>query len=406
MLKTLSDIRREFPIFNQPDQKPICYLDSAATAQKPQCVIDAMSRFYERHYASVHRGVYRLAGEATSMFENCRLEIARFLNIKDPDEVIFTRGTTDSLNLLAQSYRRSGKIGQGDEIIVSPLEHHANLLPWQLLAQETKAQLKAVKVDQWGRIDLEDFKTLCNDRTCLICISHMSNVTGAIYPVKEMARIARLRSKALVVVDGAQSAPHMLIDLPRLDCDFFAFSGHKLYGPTGVGILWGKMEHLKKLPPAAGGGHIVENVEWNQSTYGPPPARFEPGTPMIAEVIGLHAAVNYIQKLDKQLIADHEGKLTKKCLDRLREIEGLRILGEPDGPIVSFVIKGVHALDIASWLDTEGICIRSGNHCAQPAMRHFGVPATARISMGIYNTLDEIEQTISSLKQGVALLRT
>lgn len=405
-MKELIDIRRDFPLLNdQGPNGPICYLDSAATAQKPQIVIDAMSDFYKHRYASVHRGVYRLASEATEMFESCRGRVARFLGAKDPDEIIFTRGTTDSLNLLAQSLKRSGLIKPGHEIVVSPLEHHANLLPWQMLAEDTGATLVALRANGAGRIDLDAFQSILNDQTRLICISQMSNVTGALYPIKEMTRLARDHSKAHMVIDGAQSVSHLRIDVRSLDCDFFCFSGHKLFGPTGVGVLFGKMEHLQRLPPASGGGHIVEDVLWNKSSFGPPPARFEPGTPMIAEVIGLGAALTYLEGLDRAKIDAHEKELTERCVGQLAEIRGLRVLGEPAGPIISFDIEGVHALDVATWLDSEGICIRSGSHCAQPAMLHFGVKATARISMALYNSIEEIDRTIISLKRGLQLLR-
>lgn len=399
-------MRADFPIFEQMSNgRPLCYLDSAASAHKPRAVIEAMAQFYRAEYATVHRGVYRLAQEATEKYESCREKLARFLRAQSASEIIFTRGTTDSLNLLANCLRRSGAIGPGSEILVFPLEHHANLLPWQMLSEDTGARLVAMRPSLDGQIDLDHVKGICNARTRLVCISHMSNVTGAIYPLSELSRLVRQRSDAWIVVDGAQSAPHMPIDVEALACDFFCFSGHKLFGPTGVGALWGRAQLLQTLPPAAGGGHIVENVEWNKSAFGPPPQRFEPGTPMIAQVIGLGAALDYLGGIDLAAVAAHESTLLRAALEKLQQIEGLRVLGRPEGPIISFVIRGVHSLDLASWLDLEGICIRSGNHCAQPAMRHFGVASAARISLALYNTLDEIERATAALQRGTALLR-
>ena len=404
-LETIARIRSEFPIFEREQNgQPLCYLDSAASSHKPRAVIDAISHFYASEYATVHRGVYRLAQEATEKYESCRKLLAHFLRAKSSSEIIFTRGTTDSLNLLANSLRRSGRIGPDSEIIVYPLEHHANLLPWQMLAQDTGAKLVSMRADGDGLVDLEHLQSICNFKTKLVCISHMSNVTGAIYPIAELSRLVRERSNAWIAVDGAQSAPHIPIDVEELACDFFCFSGHKLFGPTGVGVLWGRLKLLDLLPPAAGGGHIVENVEWNKSAFGPPPQRFEPGTPMIAQVIGLGAALEYLQGIDLAVVSAYESALLQKALASLQQIEALRILGRPQGPIVSFVVKGVHSLDLASWLDVEGICIRSGNHCAQPAMRHFGVESSARISLALYNTEHEIERAVASLKKGIELL--
>lgn len=404
-LETIKSIREDFPIFEREQSGlPFCYLDSAASSHKPRAVIDAISQFYALEYATVHRGVYRIAQEATEKYESCRERLARFLRAKSSSEIVFTRGTTDSLNLLANSLRRSGRIGPGCEIVVYPLEHHANLLPWQMLADDTGAELVSMRADTSGMVDLEHLQGICNAKTRLVCISHMSNVTGAIYPIAEISRAVRERSNAWIVVDGAQSAPHIPIDVNELACDFFCFSGHKVFGPTGVGVLWGRLELLDSLPPAAGGGHIVENVEWNKSAFGPPPQRFEPGTPMIAQVIGLGAALEYLQGIDLAVVGAYESALLQKTLTSLRQIDTLRILGTPQGPIVSFVVKGVHSLDLASWLDVEGICIRSGNHCAQPAMRHFGVESAARISLALYNTEREIERAAASLKRGIEML--
>lgn len=394
----MSARRADFPLIVQRFEKDqLCYLDSAATAQKPSCVIEALHRFYSNNYATVHRGIYRLAQEATEQFERCREKLAQFLGARSVDEVVITRGTTDSLNLLAQALRRSGRIKRGDELILNPLEHHANLLPWQMLAADTGARLVSMRADALGRIDLDHFKSICCARTRIIALSHMSNVTGGLYPAGEIVEIARAQSPAWIVVDGAQSAPHLAIDVQALDCDFFCFSGHKLYGPTGVGALWGRLEHLQQLPPAAGGGHIVEQVQWNASTFGPPPGRFEPGTPPIAEAVGLSAAIEYLESFAAGAIFEHEAALTKRCCRALAQMPRVRIIGQPEGPIVSFVVDGVHALDLATWLDVEGICIRSGHHCAQPAMTHFDVPATARISFALYNTTAEVDRAVEAI---------
>jgi cysteine desulfurase / selenocysteine lyase len=391
-------IREDFPILHQRvNGKPLIYLDSAATAQKPQVVIDAVSRFYAFQNANIHRGVHRLSEQATAAYDAVREKTARFLNAGSSSEVIFTRGTTDSINLVAQSYGRS-LLRAGDEILITGMEHHSNIVPWQLVAEQTGAVLRAVPITDAGELDLESFERLLGERTRLVSIVHLSNALGTINPVKDMIAAAHDRGVP-VLVDGAQSAPHLGVDVQDLGCDFFAFSGHKIYGPTGVGVLYGKASLLDRMPPYQGGGDMIASVTLERSTWAPVPAKFEAGTPMIAEVIGLGAALDYVTEIGQQRMAEWEHQLLSTATERLRGIPGIRFIGtaREKASVLGFVLEGVHPHDVGTILDDEGIAIRAGHHCAQPVMQHFGIPGTARISFAVYNTMSEIETVAAAL---------
>jgi cysteine desulfurase / selenocysteine lyase len=391
-------IREDFPILRQRvNGKPLIYLDNAATAQKPQVVIDAVSQFYSFQNANIHRGVHRLSEQATAAYDAVREKTARFLNARSSSEVIFTRGTTDSINLVAQSYGRSF-LRAGDEILITGMEHHSNIVPWQLVAEQTGAVLRAVPITDSGELDLAAFGRLLGERTRLVSIVHLSNALGTINPVKEMIAAAHDRGVP-VMVDGAQSAPHLGVDVQDLDCDFFAFSGHKVYGPTGVGVLYGKASLLERMPPHQGGGDMIATVTVERSTWAPVPAKFEAGTPMIAEVIGLGAALDYVSGVGQQQIAEWEHQLLSMATERLRDIPGLRFIGtaREKASVLGFVLEGIHPHDVGTILDDEGIAIRAGHHCAQPVMQHFGIPGTARISFAFYNTMSEIDSVAAAL---------
>jgi cysteine desulfurase / selenocysteine lyase len=391
-------IREDFPILRQRvNGKPLIYLDNAATAQKPQVVIDAVSRFYSFQNANIHRGVHRLSEQATAAYDAVREKTARFLNAKSSSEVIFTRGTTDSINLVAQSYGRSF-LQAGDEILITGMEHHSNIVPWQLVAEQTGAVLRAVPITNSGELDLASFEGLLGERTRLVSIVHLSNALGTINPVKEMIAAAHDRGVP-VLIDGAQSAPHLGVDVQDLDCDFFAFSGHKVYGPTGVGVLYGKASLLDRMPPHQGGGDMIATVTVQRSTWAPVPAKFEAGTPMIAEVIGLGAALDYVSGIGQHRIAEWEHQLLSNATERLRGIPGLRFIGtaREKASVLGFVLEGVHPHDVGTILDDDGIAIRAGHHCAQPVMQHFGISGTARISFAFYNTMSEIESVAAAL---------
>jgi len=379
-------MRSEFPIFTKhPD---LIYLDSAATAHKPACVIEALRRFYAEDYATVHRSIYRSSLVATQQYNEARETVRRFVNAKSADEIIFTRGTTDSINLVALSWG-SLHLSPGDEILVSEMEHHSNLVPWQLLAQKTGAQLRWIPMKADGVLDLEG---AIRPGVKLVAIGHISNVTGTVNPIAEIVRQAH-KVGAIVVVDGAQAAPHQTIDVQALGCDFYAFSGHKCYGPTGIGVLYGKKELLDAMPPVVGGGDMIETVTLEHTTFARPPLRFEAGTPIIGGVIGLKSALEWMESVGLSKIASHETVLRQRLEKNLQTIAGLRILGTaPEkGPLCTFSIDGMHPLDLASWLDIKNIAIRSGHLCAQPALRKFGLTAAARVSFGVYNTIEEVD---------------
>ncbi|MFL5492883.1 MAG: SufS family cysteine desulfurase [Gemmatimonadales bacterium] len=393
-------LRADFPILAQRVRgKPLVYLDNAATSQKPQVVIDAVTRFYSSENANIHRGVHFLSERATLAYDAAREKIARFLNAASAREIVFTRGTTESINLVAQTFGRSA-LGPDDEVLITGMEHHSNIVPWQLLCEQTGARLRAVPITATGELELEAFDRLLGERTRLVALVHLSNALGTINPVREL--VARAHARGVpVLVDGAQSAPHLGVDVQSLGCDFFVCSGHKMFGPTGVGVLYGRESLLERMPPWQGGGDMIASVTLERSTWAPVPAKFEAGTPMIAEVIGLGAAVDYLNAVGLPAIAAWEHALLAAATERVREIDGLRLVGTAPAKasVLSFVMQGVHPHDVGAVLDDEGVAIRTGHHCCQPVMQHFGVPATARASFAAYNTLEEVDVLVGGLRR-------
>ena len=393
-------MRDRFPIFQRHPE--LIYLDSAATAHKPQEVIDALSLFYADDYATVHRAVYRPSLKATDQYNGSRETARKFLNAAHAEEIVFTRGTTDALNLVAKSYGKA-HLKPGDEILISQMEHHSNIVPWQMLAAETGAHLRWIPASERGLLQWEN---QISPRTKIVSLAHVSNVTGTLNPIRQIARVARAAG-AKIVVDGAQAAPHMPVDVQDLGCDFYAFSGHKCYGPTGIGILYGKKELLEQMPPIQGGGDMIERVDLASSTYQRPPLRFEAGTPIIGSAIALKAALDFIEQVGRSNIAAHGDLLLRQAEQEVLQIPGLRIIGTaPEkGPILAFSIEGVHPLDLATLLDLKNIAVRSGHLCAQPIIRAFGVESALRASFGIYNTPEEVALFARALKDAVLALR-
>lgn len=391
-------IREDFPILRQQIRgKRLVYLDNAATSQKPQAVIDAVTRFYTVENANIHRGVHYLSEQATVAYDQVRERTARFLNAPSSREVIFTRGTTDGINLVAQSYARTF-LKTGDEILITGMEHHSNIVPWQMVCEQTGAVLRAAPITDVGELDIEAFERLLNDRTRFVSVVHLSNALGTINPIKRLIELAHARGIP-VLVDGAQSAPHLRVDVQALDCDFFAFSGHKLFGPTGVGVLYGKESLLERMPPYQGGGDMIMTVTLERSTWAPLPAKFEAGTPMIAQVMGLGAALDYVNGLGLGRITAWEHQLLSYATARLAGIKGTRVIGTArnKASVLAFTMEGIHPHDVGTILDDEGVAIRAGHHCAQPVMQRFNVPATARASFAFYNTLEEIDILMEGL---------
>ncbi|MEY4933212.1 MAG: hypothetical protein RLZZ403_1532 [Pseudomonadota bacterium] len=391
-------IRAEFPILHQDiNGRPLVYLDNAASSQRPQIVIDSMSRYYERDHANVHRGVHTLSQRATDAFEAARENVRRFINAKSTKEVIFVRGTTEAVNLVAASFARPG-IRPGDEILISWLEHHANIVPWQLLAGQTGAVLKVIPITQAGEVDFAAFEQLIGPRTRLLALAHVSNALGTIVPVEKFIAVAR-KHGVPVLLDGAQAIPHSKIDVQALGCDFYCFSGHKLCGPTGIGVLYGREAVLEAMPPWQGGGDMILSVSFEGTTYNQLPWKFEAGTPDIAGVIGLGTAVQYLEGIGMDRIAAYEHTLLEYATERLNTIPGLRIIGTAPrkAAVVSFALEGIHPHDIGTILDVEGVAIRTGHHCAMPVMEFYGVPATARASFAFYNTRAEIDRLVDAL---------
>jgi cysteine desulfurase/selenocysteine lyase len=391
-------IRRDFPILRRAMRgKPLVYLDSAASAQKPRAVIDAISAFYETSYANIHRGVYELSETATRLHDEARAKVRRLLGAADPREIVFVRNTSEAINLVAQSWGR-GRLRAGDEILITTLEHHSNIVPWQLLCEQSGARLVVAPVTDRGEVPLDSFEALLSERTRLVAVSHVSNALGSVQPVAEMAALAH-GAGALVLVDGAQAVPRMAVDVQALGCDFYAFSGHKLYGPTGIGCLYGRRELLEAMPPWQGGGDMIAEVRFEKTTYAEPPHRFEAGTPDIAGAVGLGAAIDYLLELGFERIAEHERELLAYGTELLEAIPGLRIVGTAPAKIgvLSFVLDGVHPHDVGTILDQEGIAIRAGHHCAQPLMERLGVPATARASLGVYNTRGDLDRLAAGI---------
>jgi cysteine desulfurase/selenocysteine lyase len=393
-------VRKDFPILQlEVHGKPLVYLDSAATSQKPQVVLDALASYYTTANANVHRGVHLLSEKATAEYEGARARIQRFLGAARPEEIVFVRGTTEGINLVSQSYGRRA-VGSGDEIVITALEHHSNIVPWQMLCEERDAMLKVVPIDDDGQIDLEAYRRLLGPRTRLVAIAHVANALGTILPVKRMIDLAHGRGVP-VLVDGAQAVSHLRVDVRDLGCDFYVFSGHKLFGPTGIGVLYGKAELLEQMPPWQGGGDMIKVVTFARTTYSDPPYRFEAGTPHIAGAIGLGAAVDYVETLGRDRIAAYEDELLVYGTRALAAVDGLRLIGtaREKASVLSFVMEGVHAHDVGTILDREGIAVRTGHHCAMPVMERFGVPATTRASLALYNTRAEIDALVQGLRR-------
>jgi len=399
-------IRNDFPILTQKIRgKPLIYLDNAASSQKPVSVIDAISNNYRFDYANIHRGVHTLSQRSTDGFEGAREKIRAFLNAESVKEIIFVRGATEGINLIAQSYGRS-TLGQDDEIIITTMEHHANIVPWQMLCEQTGARLRVVPMTERGELILDDYAALFNSKTRLVSVAHMSNALGTINPIAEMIKTAHSHNVP-VVLDGAQAAPHMVTDVRALDCDFYVFSGHKLYGPAGIGVLYGKQALLESMPPYQGGGDMIRKVSFQGTEYNDLPYKFEAGTPAIADVIGLGAAIDYLTGIGLDNIAAYEDELLRYATEQVNQISGLRVIGEAahKGAILSFVLEGVHPHDIGTLLDSVGIAIRAGHHCAMPVMDFYQVPATARASFAMYNTEQEIDALVSALKELIKVFR-
>lgn len=402
----IQSLRKDFPMLNKTMHgKPLVYFDSAATAQKPTAVIDAVTNFYRDHYGTVNRAVYELALRSTEDYQKTRQKVKAFLHAAKDEEIIFTRGATESINMVAYSFGKAF-VSPGDEILISAMEHHSNIVPWQILCEDRGAILKVIPMNEKGELLLEEYVKLLNPRTRLVALTHISNSLGTINPIKQMVFMAH-QAGAKVLVDGAQSAPHFKIDVQDLDVDFFVFSGHKIMGPTGIGILYGKFDLLNQMPPYQGGGDMIESVTFSKTIYHALPLKFEAGTPMIAEVMGLGAAIDYIQSIGIEAIQSWEHELLKYATAQMEQIPGLAIIGRASekGALISFIIEGVHPLDIGSFLDLKGIAIRTGHHCAQPVMHFFNIPATARVSFACYNTKEEIDFFIASLKEAVRLLK-
>ncbi|MSQ13974.1 MAG: cysteine desulfurase [Dehalococcoidia bacterium] len=397
-----SQVRDDFPILKQVvNGKPLVYLDNAATSQKPQAVLDTLLRYYTTENANIHRGVHTLSALATEDYEGARAKVRRFLNAKEDREIVFVRGTTEGINLVASSYGRRF-IGPGDEVIITAMEHHSNIVPWQMLCEEKGATLRVIPMNDDGELLMDEYDKLLSKRTKLVSVVYVSNSLGTINPVREIITKAHSVG-APVLLDGAQSTPHMAVDVQALDCDFYAFSGHKLYGPTGVGVLYGKAALLDAMPPYQGGGDMIKSVTFAKTIYNDLPYKFEAGTPNIAGGIGLGTAVDYVTGIGLERIAAHEDELLVYGTKRLAEIEGLRLIGTAKHKtgILSFTLKDIHPHDIGTVLDQEGIAIRTGHHCTQPVMERFGIPATARASLGMYNTKAEIDALVLGLDKAL-----
>ena len=402
-MSTLFDIaaiRAQFPILQTAARgKSLVYLDNAATTQKPQVVIDALVDYYQNTNANIHRGVHYLSEKATIGYEGARAKVQHFLNAKESREIIYVRGTTEAINLVASAYGRAN-VKAGDEIIVSELEHHSNIVPWQILCEEKGATLRVIPVNDAGELQLDVYEELLNEKTKIVAVTYVSNALGTINPVREIIQKAHAVG-ARVLIDGAQSSSHLPVDVQELDCDFYTLSGHKIYGPTGIGVLYGKAELLEVMPPYQGGGDMISHVSWERTAWNVLPYKFEAGTPHIEGAIGLGVAIDWISEIGLENIAAHESELLNSATEKVREIEGLKIFGEAreKASVLSFTLSGAHPTDVGMILDSQGVAIRTGHHCAQPLMDRFGVSATARASFAVYNTLDEVEVFVSALKK-------
>lgn len=396
----IQKIREDFPILSRKIYgKPLVYLDNGATTQKPRCVVEAIVDEYYSVNANVHRGVHFLSLQATELHEVAREKVRAFINAKSTNEIVFTRGTTESINLLATSFGEAF-INEGDEIIVSEMEHHSNIVPWQMLAERRGASIRVIPIDDKGELLLDEYEKLFTEKTRIVCVTHVSNVLGTINPVKRIVDIAHQHGVP-VLVDGAQSAPHMKIDVQDIGCDFFAFSGHKIYGPTGVGVLYGKEDLLDKLPPYQGGGEMIQNVSFEKTTFNELPYKFEAGTPDYVGTNSLAKALDYVSAIGMDNIFAYEHELTRYATEQLSNIEGMRIFGQSENKdaVISFLVRDIHHLDMGTLLDRLGIAVRTGHHCAQPLMTHYGIEGTVRASFGIYNTKEEIDVLVAGIKR-------
>ena len=399
-----SNIRDRFPLLNvKVNSSPLIYFDNAATTQKPKEVIDEITKYYQEENSNIHRGVHHLSQISTDNFEECRVKVQGFLNAEFSHEIIFTKGTTDSINLVSTCFQ--DQLQKGDEIMISEMEHHSNIVPWQMCCQKTGANLKVVQIDDRGNLDMTHFKEILSNKTKIVAITHISNSLGTINPVKEIIQLSHDKN-AKVLIDGAQAAAHKEVDVQDLDVDFYCFSAHKLFGPTGVGVLYGKEKILNSLPPYQGGGEMIEKVELSKSTYAPLPHKFEAGTPNIAGVIAFKKSISLIKEIGLQEISSHEDKLLQYATEKLLQIEGLEIIGtsERKSAIISFNIKGIHHYDLGVLLDKMGVAIRTGHHCTQPVMNRFNIPGTARISFAYYNTFEEIDSCIIAINKAKKML--
>jgi cysteine desulfurase/selenocysteine lyase len=400
----INKVRADFPVLQRTVHgKPLVYFDTAASAQRPLKVIETVDDFYRNHNANIHRGVHTLSQEATDLYEQARIKTAKFINASSENEVIFTRGTTESINLVAHSFVRP-RLQQGDEILISWMEHHSNIVPWQMLCEETGAVLKVVPINERGELEMEALAEMLSERVKVLAVVHISNALGTVNPVVDICALARQHGIP-VLVDGAQAMPHQAVDVQALGCDFYCFSGHKMYGPTGIGALWGRAEHLEAMPPYQGGGEMIRHVTFEKSTFNEAPGKFEAGTPNIAGAIGLGAAVDYLQGLGMENVAAWEAQLLAYGTDKLTQIDGFRMIGTAaqKAGVMSFVLGDIHANDVGTIIDLHGVAIRTGHHCAMPVVQFFGLPATARASLGVYNTFEEIDILADSLGKTIEM---
>ena len=396
----IEKVRADFPILERTIHgKPLVYFDTAASAQRPLAVIEAVSGFYRNHNANIHRGVHTLSQEATEDYEQARTKIAAFINAPSDQEIVFTRGTTESVNLVAHSFVRS-RLQPGDEILISWMEHHSNIVPWQLLCEETGAVLKVVPMNERGELEMDALTQMLNERVKLLSIVHVSNALGTINPVAEICALAKQHGIP-VLVDGAQAMPHQVVDVQALGCDFYCFSGHKMYGPTGIGVLWARYDHLQAMRPYQGGGEMIRHVTFEKSEYNDAPGKFEAGTPNIAGAIGLGAAVDYLQGLGMHNVMSWENQLLEYGTEKLSQVEGFRMIGtaQHKAGVMSFILGDIHANDVGTLVDLHGVAIRTGHHCAMPVVQFFGLPATARASLGIYNNFEDIDTLVEALQK-------
>jgi len=400
----INKVRADFPVLQRTVHgKPLVYFDTAASAQRPLKVIDTVDDFYRNHNANIHRGVHTLSQEATDLYEQARIKTAKFINAPSEQEIIFTRGTTESINLVAHSFVRP-RLQKGDEILISWMEHHSNIVPWQMLCEETGAVLKVVPINERGELEMDALADMLTERVKLLAIVHISNALGTVNPVAEICAMAKQHGIP-ILVDGAQAMPHQAVDVQALACDFYCFSGHKMYGPTGIGALWGRAEHLEAMPPYQGGGEMIRHVTFEKSTFNEAPGKFEAGTPNIAGAIGLGAAVDYLQSLGMENVAAWEAQLLAYGTEKLAQIDGFRMIGTAahKAGVMSFVLGDIHANDVGTIIDLHGVAIRTGHHCAMPVVEFFGLPATARASLGIYNTFEEIDTLVDALEKTIGM---